>query len=400
MTSLQDLLSRYSTSHQPAPSLVDDKTSLPVGGTSLDVLQALFDKRKSCPSPVTRSLGSSRKIIAVCLVIVDELLHEEIWKAWLNSGNEEYSGALFIHAKNPEAIRSSWVKQHTLQYSFRPEWNSPEVVRAMLSVLAEAVSYRCEVDDVVCQRMIFATESCIPVYALSEVGSRVFQEEKSWLDAYHTPKNKYEAAHCFQAVDKEVIPSKAVWKSLPGWIMLTRAHAEEILALLRRMGGWEKGKVDIEGGTLSSSVSSSVRDLVDAFGLPGPWREGRGVHAPEEIFFPTMLALLGYLREQSGGDQVVRRSVTFAEWLRKDDANPIVHQFSERLLSRIKSSTMSVFARKFKKGSVDLEAWQSLVLPSANCEGTSSIISGVRKRKADRNEEGDGLHLSKEERVS
>lgn len=78
--------------------------------------------------------------------------------------------------------------------------------------------------------------------------------------------------------------------------MLTRAHAEEILALLRRMGGWEKGKVDIERSSPSSSVSS-VRDLVDAFGLPGPWREGRGVHAPEEIFFPTMLALLGYLRE-------------------------------------------------------------------------------------------------------
>lgn len=170
---------------------------------------------RSCPSPLPRSLGSSRKIIAVCLVIVDELFHEEIWKAWLNSGNEEYSGALFIHAKNPEAIQSPWVKQHTLQYSFRPEWNSPEVVRAMLSVLAEAVSYRCEDDGAICQRMIFATESCIPIYSLTEVGSRLFREEKSWLDAYHIPKNKYEAAHCFQAVDKGAIPSKVGDRNRP-----------------------------------------------------------------------------------------------------------------------------------------------------------------------------------------
>lgn len=96
---------------------------------------------------------------------------------------------------------------------------------------------------------------------------------------------------------------------------------------------------------------------------------------------------------------MVRQSVTFARWLRKDDANPIVHQFNERLLAEIKSSTMSVFARKFKKGSVDLEMWQLLVLPSAKCERTSSV-SGVRKRKVDGNEEGDGVHISKEERVS
>eukprot|EP00981_Chlorochromonas_danica_P011140 scaffold3776_cov166-Ochromonas_danica.AAC.15 len=105
--------------------LADDGASLPVGRTSFDVLQALFDKRndgvlefvyttivRSCPSPVTRSLGTSRKINAVCL--------------------------------NLETIRPPWVKQHTLQYSFRPEWNSPEVVHGMLSVLAEAMSYRCE----------------------------------------------------------------------------------------------------------------------------------------------------------------------------------------------------------------------------------------------------------------
>jgi hypothetical protein len=31
------------------------------------------------------------------------------------------------------------------------------------------------------------------------------------------------------SVDKALIPPKAVWKALPGWVMLTRRHAEEVL---------------------------------------------------------------------------------------------------------------------------------------------------------------------------
>lgn len=46
----------------------------------------------------------------------------------------------------------------------------------------------------------------------------------------------------------------------------------------------------------------------------GPWREGGGnVWAPEEVYFPTLLALLGHLRAD-GEDVVKRACVTFASW--------------------------------------------------------------------------------------
>jgi hypothetical protein len=66
--------------------------------------------------------------------------------------------------------------------------------------------------------------------------------------------------------------------------MLTRRHATEIDALVARFGGFDK---------------SSETDLITAFGPGGTWEDHKdGVYAPEEMFFATMLSLLGYLREK------------------------------------------------------------------------------------------------------
>jgi hypothetical protein len=109
------------------------------------------------------------------MVIVDELYHEEIWKEWSNqttfsntsiTDNSSLSSKkdvlsnkqdikieakFFIHAKHPEKIKSKWVKEKTLDFSFQPEWNSPEVIRAMLAVLKKAF------EDESCGRFVFAT---------------------------------------------------------------------------------------------------------------------------------------------------------------------------------------------------------------------------------------------------
>jgi hypothetical protein len=84
-----------------------------------------------------------------------------------------------------------------------------EVVRAMVSLLDEAL--RFDGHGRQCSRIVFGTESCIPIYSRCEIGKRLMASERSWLDAYHVPKNKYEAAHCFQAVDRNTIPSKVTF---------------------------------------------------------------------------------------------------------------------------------------------------------------------------------------------
>lgn len=67
---------------------------------------------------------------------------EDIWRAWIEDGVSSsctYQAELYIHAKYPERIQSPWVRSRTLTHSFRPEWNSPEVIRAMLAVLEKAL---------------------------------------------------------------------------------------------------------------------------------------------------------------------------------------------------------------------------------------------------------------------
>ena len=49
-------------------------------------------------------------------------------------------------------------------------------------------------------------------------------------------QSSWEKAACFLSVDQSIIPQRAVWKSLPGWIMLTRRHAEEVRTNVR---AWE-----------------------------------------------------------------------------------------------------------------------------------------------------------------
>ena len=166
------------------------------------------------------------KHIAVCLVIVDRLNHEEIWKRWMQQSVEcGYETSLHIHAKHPDRITSSWVRSHTLDHTYSPEWNSPEVIRAVLAVITDALK------NPNTGRLVLGTESCIPIMTLKEAGDRLFAEEVSWLQAYHKGKHTYEEQKCFWAVDRTLIPPEYVWKALPGWVTLTRKHAEAITSL-------------------------------------------------------------------------------------------------------------------------------------------------------------------------
>lgn len=61
-------------------------------------------------------------------MIVDDLPHEDIWRHWIEEGNEDvglesdstsntkcnYKAKLFLHAKHPDRIKSSWVRAQTL----------------------------------------------------------------------------------------------------------------------------------------------------------------------------------------------------------------------------------------------------------------------------------------------
>lgn len=234
----------------------------------------------------------------------------------------------------------------------------------MLATLDYAVKYSNA------DRFVFVTESCIPVWSLSEIVEILFQRERSWLNAYNVPKSSWEAGHCFEPVDKTIIPHSALWKALPGWIMLTRRHACDILGLLRLCGGYYLPKPpsnpqsedeDLSPSTFYNNISTV--DLVGAFGPPGPWSlTSGGVHAPEEVFFASMLSFLGYLRSPSSDEEIHIQSISFAVWARRNDASPqFIDELSVSTLRRIRESG-ALFARKFRPDSRLNRQWAELVL--------------------------------------
>lgn len=74
--------------------------------------------------------------------------------------------------------------------------------------------------------------------------------------------------------------------------MLTRLHAAEIVAL----------------SNYFSAEGATEPDLVSYWGPPGPYTVDKGgVFAPEEVFFATALALLGYLRKPDSKGEIKGR---------------------------------------------------------------------------------------------
>ncbi len=152
--------------------------------------------------------ADAKQCFGICLTIVDRLIHEDIWKEWVLQGEDSssrYCARLFIQAKNPEKIESEWVRKHLISKTFRPTWNSPEVIRAMLATADAALKYS---SDSHCERLIFCTEYCIPIVSLQQAGELAFKQDKSWLNARHDYTNNWENIHCFSAVKSSMIPPK------------------------------------------------------------------------------------------------------------------------------------------------------------------------------------------------
>jgi hypothetical protein len=63
-------------------------------------------RRDSKQNGDTSKRDSTPTHLAICLCIVDDLPHEEIWKYWLKDGAAE----LYLHAKHPEKIKSDWAR--------------------------------------------------------------------------------------------------------------------------------------------------------------------------------------------------------------------------------------------------------------------------------------------------
>lgn len=282
--------------------------------------------------------------IALCACIVNDLPHEQVWKKWITTfSNQGISASMYVHAKTPSEVKSAWTKSHMIPKSFRPNWNDIRIVQAMLELSRHALNN----ENVT--HVMFITESCIPICTLDEMYEDLQKvgPTKSFLRAYNRESvdcTRFDELQCFGAVKN--VPPMAVHKVLPGWCLLCRDHIRKILNLKKDLG----------------------QDLYPAFA---------NVWAPEEVFFPTCLALLGVLP----GENVVRRAAMWARWDEnargKDKAHPLVYDnyFGSDLIREARNEGCW-FMRKFKRP-LNAQLWESIVF--GNVQTRTSSPLGARR---------------------
>jgi hypothetical protein len=359
--------------------------------------------------------SSSSFHLAICATIVDDFPHEELWKRWMasttidipndyNSSNViPCSAELYIHAKYPQHIHSTFLQSKLLPFSHVPNWNDVRVIRAMLSLLQRALQNEQTT------HVVFCTESCIPVVTLGEAARSIlvnevctWEETKedahpavagvdaaatttttttttktgdhdrkkenlsqpypqiNWNRSYihHYNQNspqctRFDEHNCWSILSNS-IPSYIIHKALPGWCLLSRKHAQSILELPeKQLGGMNL------------------------------WPAFERVWAPEEVYFPTALALCGYINGNgSDNSEVSNRSVTHSEWdtrasNHKDRAHPFTYddKFDYELVKRVRNENGALFMRKLKK-ELDWNVWEEIVIRRK--KGRSSRRSSSR----------------------
>lgn len=113
------------------------------------------------------------------------------------------------------------------------------------------------------------------------------------------------------------------------------------------------------------------------------WPAFERVWAPEEVYFPTALALCGYMDDE---EEVLKRSVTHSEWdtrasNHKDRAHPLTYddKFDDELVKRVRNDNGALFMRKLKR-ELDLNVWEEIVIRRG--KGCSSSSHGGRYKRA------------------
>ena len=218
--------------------------------------------------------------------------------------------------------------------------------------------------------------------------------------------------------------------------MLNRRHATEIVALTNLLGGWGQPR-DTAGMVSNSNKTASMLSYQGTQGqywqnssdskvseatiesttttttattattsaatpcLLDAWAT---VHAPEEVYFATLLALLGYLRDppssnssscsnkssssansssanssttQQTHSEVKLTAINYAQWARRGDAHPIQYSHINADIVVQMLNTGALFGRKFAAYSVDASEWRSIVqsLPTISTDKATNIVT-------------------------
>ena len=167
----------------------------------------------------------------------------------------------------------------------------------------------------------------------------------------------------------------AIWKALPGWILLSRKHASAIQNIPTSLSSTIVN-------TNSHDDDNSSKTQIDL------WPAFEKVWAPEEVYFPTALALMGHLPSTD----VLTIPMTHSEWNTRakdhsERAHPKVYDkyalrpsFLDRIRFRNSSEHGCLFMRKFKEP-LEETIWSTVVLEQKEVDDLVNSRPNIPKKR-------------------
>lgn len=297
--------------------------------------------------PTPQEMARKPKHLALLAITIDDLHYEHIWKGWCEAlsqtltqegEDDQYFISLVCHAKYPNKVRSEWLRRRLLLhppkpgrgnsyldpefFSLTPAWGSVDITRAMLHLLQDGLkighctetdkrfsasrflirsppSFDSNASSITTgpgeteagdsgsmvkippvDHFLYISETCLPVVTAKELFDRIQNSSVSWVNARNrkqedTPRNKYEDDQ-FAGINRR-IPGQYRWKG-DQWVLLSSRHASKIVELDR--------------------PHISMKHQL--------WQSFRDINASDEMYIPTVLALLGYLRYTADGQDTQR----------------------------------------------------------------------------------------------
>lgn len=248
------------------------------------------------PLPVTTVRRRPPKL-GLLFLTRDDVNHPAIWKEFADEAPDRIR--ILSHAKNPELVRSPFLRGTQIRTGHHTEWGEIGLVRASRELLLEALE-----DESVTHFMLLS-ESCVPIRPLPEILRRLELDPRPQF-GFRTLE-KAHLRHVGRIGEVPQVP-KACWRFHPQWILLDRVAA----------------------------VFAAAQDFTDMFSR---------MSVPDEAYFATVLSMQGYPLEGN----VLKKDATWTHW-EKDAGSPESWRFLpvERLHDLIHSGAL--FARKFPKG--------------------------------------------------
>jgi len=242
--------------------------------------------------------------VVLCFIIIDKLPHEHLWRYWLaasksstksDSSEDPENICILIHAKYPEKVESEWVRARLVRsFQFCPHWASLDVSKTMVGLMKEALTLSAEVS-----KIMFVSETCIPVVPREVALAQLLCDSCSWVDFGNEGVDGFHYQKQWEPVENKGFTKGCVYKSSQ-WVVLSRQHAQEILALPPQLLPPQelcRGPEDYSARNRSvNRVSSSVAAF-DSNHVENSLLEKVfcGINATDEVYLPSCLCILGHL---------------------------------------------------------------------------------------------------------